>query len=181
MTLGNIWRLCRGAKSNVVRCFVHRKHNVIEGVALQSPIPRKLSDIPSQKAGCPRDPCLPTPSFGPQEEESLPRHHYRSQSFCSSPTEGLRHHEAPLPWYLPLLISAWCFVRRHFPHRRRLRRLRLRLRRSPPPRRMSPIQFPRGLFLQPMPERRHHHPRRPRINMWHTLRPDRRRDTLFLG
>jgi hypothetical protein len=46
---------------------------------------------------------------------------------------------------------------------------------------MSPIQFPRGLFLQPMPERRHHHPRRPRINMWHTLRPDRRRDTLFLG
>ena len=31
MTLGNASRLCRGALPNGVSCFIHRKHNVVEG------------------------------------------------------------------------------------------------------------------------------------------------------
>lgn len=166
MTLGNAWRLYRGLMPNGFSCFVHRKHCATEGVAVQILISRELSDIPSPKAGCSEDSCLPTPIFGSQEkEESLPRHRYRSLSFCLSPTEGLRLREAllqrDLPRYLPVLVSAWCLAGRYFPHRSRLLHLRLR-RRSPHPRRMSPIQFPRGLLLQPMPEQRHHHPKRSR-------------------
>lgn len=130
---------------------VHGKHDVKEVAVLKSLIPTNLSDTLYWKAGYHRDPCLPSSSFAPQEKGVL-RRRYRSQSSCLSPTEGLRPQDVPLLRELSPSLSAWCFSRRHLSG--------LRPRPSSPSRRMSPIQFPRGLFLRPMPEQLHHHPRR---------------------